>query len=81
MLEHTHAAFMLKILGDPSCDVLHTFSDDRKKRMKDVMVAAILATDMTRHFAIIEEFKSKKKFDPENLEDKKVSSMSKWASL
>lgn len=72
VLEHIHAALMLKILSNPECDVLHTFPDDVKKRLKDIMVEGIMATDMTRHFAIIEEFKNKSKFDPEKLEDKRV---------
>lgn len=65
---------MLNVLNDPSCNVLAVFEEDEAKKYKEYMVAAIMSTDMSRHFSIIEEFKTmKKKLDPENQEDKEVT--------
>lgn len=73
VLEHYHAKNMLDILNDPSCNVLHMFDENLAKKYKQFMISAILCTDMSRHFKMIEEFKAKRnKLDPENAEDKAV---------
>ncbi len=73
-MEHYHTASLLDVLNDPSCDVLAIYSEDQAKKFKEFMVAAIMSTDMSRHFSIIEEFKVKKnKLSVENQQDKQVS--------
>lgn len=60
VLEHYHSAQLLDVLNDPSCNVLAKFPEEKAKVYKDMMLNAIMCTDMSRHFNFIEEFKTKK---------------------
>lgn len=73
VLEHYHSAQLIDVLNDASCNILQFFAEDKAKNFKDMMINAIMCTDMSRHFSIIEEFKSKKlSLDPSNRDHKFV---------
>ena len=59
VLESHHVASSFKILQDPTFNCLKNFSKDDYKRIRGKMIACVLATDMSRHFADIGKFKSR----------------------
>ena len=79
VLEHYHAANMLRILSKPESNVLKIYKPDEVKKFKELMIHGVLSTDMSRHNSQIEEFKSRNnKFDKDNFEDKMVSQTSNF---
>lgn len=59
VLERHHAASTLKILKDSkNCNIFQTFSREDYKLIRKSIVEAILATDTTRHFELLESFNS-----------------------
>lgn len=53
-LERHHSATAAALLQDPRMDVFQSLQPEERKRVRKVMVGAILATDMSRHFAHVQ---------------------------
>ncbi|KAA0148547.1 hypothetical protein FNF29_06605 [Cafeteria roenbergensis] len=58
VLENHHTATTFAILHRPATAALATLSPAQQRRARRVMVQAILATDMARHFALVEAIKT-----------------------
>lgn len=65
---------MIEILNQTDSDLIGTLDKKERKKIMQMMVFAIMSTDMQRHFQFIEEFKEKKHKFSRNDEDKKVRS-------
>ena len=60
VLESFHAASAFELIStDKSCDFLSALSGDARKRMRELVVALVLGTDMAQHFEFIGRFKNK----------------------
>jgi len=55
VLENHHAATTFEILAHPSCNMLRTITFEQRKEVRSLMIAAILATDMAHHQAMVKE--------------------------
>ena len=56
VLEHYHCEKTLKIMSREDCDLMAQLAPEDKSAYKRVIIDAILATDMARHFSLIEQF-------------------------
>lgn len=73
VLENHHVATTFQILGKQKFNILKKFEKDDYKRVRKLMIEAILATDMAQHFNKSALFKNKltsEDFDPQNPEQK-----------
>jgi hypothetical protein len=59
VLENHHVASSFAILSEPQYNVTKSFPKDKYKRFRKIMIDAILATDMSHHFAKFGIFKGK----------------------
>ncbi|PAA52417.1 hypothetical protein BOX15_Mlig001064g1 [Macrostomum lignano] len=55
-LENHHLATTFRILSNPSCNIFRGLSPSDYLKAREAVVRLILATDMSRHHEIIEEF-------------------------
>ena len=55
VLENMHASRAFEILmgtdRNDKCDILASFTDERKQKFRSIVIKSILSTDMTKHFA------------------------------
>ena len=51
VLENHHIATAFGILGEDRYSVFHDLSNSDFKRVRKIMIGAILSTDMSRHFS------------------------------
>ena len=58
VLENHHAATLFSILNQPNFNILSNFPKEDFKRVRKLMVSAILATDMAQHFKKASQFKN-----------------------
>ena len=56
VLENHHCACAFKILKCPETNLFSSLSPPEKKDIRKVIIASILATDMTCHFGLLKEF-------------------------
>jgi GAF domain-containing protein len=59
VLEQHHAAVAFFTMQRSDCNILATLDTEVRKRVRQLMIAAILDTDMASHFRIIPEMKSR----------------------
>jgi hypothetical protein len=71
ILENFHCASTFKLLQDPMLNITENMTKDDRRVFRDMVINMILATDIGRHFAILDVVKRGilKKFDPANKED------------
>ena len=55
VLENHHASTTFEILAVKRCNMLGTITADQRKEVRALMIAAILATDMAHHQAMVKE--------------------------
>lgn len=53
VLEQHHAATLFHIISKPGSNVFANVEPEQKKAMRKLMVAAIIATDMSKHFTMV----------------------------
>ena len=58
VLENHHAATTFEVLDDAACDVLGTLTLSQRKEVRRLMIAAVLATDMAQHQAMVQELRT-----------------------
>lgn len=58
ILEHYHCEKTLKIMSDADCDIMKYGDASQKSYFKRIIIEAILATDMSKHFSLLEQFNS-----------------------
>lgn len=56
VLEHYHCEKTLKIMSDSDCDIMAYGDANQKAYFKRIIIEAILATDMSKHFGLLEQF-------------------------
>jgi len=59
VLESHHIAASFSIMSQNNCNILEGFNKDDYKRARTLMISAVLATDMSKHFADLSKFKTK----------------------
>jgi GAF domain-containing protein len=59
VLEQHHAAVAFFTMQREGCNILGSLDPDLKKRVRQIMIAAIMDTDMAAHFRIMPEMKSR----------------------
>ena len=59
ILEMHHVCSVYKIMQDPQLDIRQGMTEDQKKKMREIIVAMVLATDMTHHFEHVSKFSTK----------------------
>jgi high affinity cGMP-specific 3',5'-cyclic phosphodiesterase 9 len=59
VLENYHASSALEILKDPTCDILRDMKPELKGKARDIIITAVLATDMAKHHQTIENLKKR----------------------
>jgi hypothetical protein len=71
ILENFHCAQTFKLLQDPLLNITENMTKDDKRQFRDMVINMILATDIGRHFAILDTVRRGilKKFDPNDKED------------
>jgi hypothetical protein len=71
--ENHHCTHTFKMLSEESTNMLHALPLEQKKAVRKTMIACFKATDMTFHFEIVNQYKSKLKagesFNPDSPED------------
>ena len=72
--ENHHCTFAFKMLSDESTNMLSALTLEQKKALRKMMISCFMATDMTYHFEIVNQFKlkisdSEAGFEPANPED------------
>lgn len=76
VLEHFHCSSFFEMLSNPDINILEGLSNDQKRSFRELVIAMILATDMTVHFDWIGKFKTKMTSSTginfENKNDKKL---------
>ena len=75
MLENHHCAIAFKILLDPKNDIFELLSEAQFWNVRQLIIKMILATDLSKHFQIIMNFKGhiqKKIFPEDTLDDKQI---------
>lgn len=78
VLENHHVAHAFRMLrAHPEMDIFANLTLDERKYVRKMMIEAVLATDMARHFEIVGKFKTKlssnEPFDPNNIDDKMLA--------
>ncbi len=58
VLENFHIAETFRVLHDPQCDVLECAPRTMREEIRSLMIDNVLATDMQRHFELIETFRT-----------------------
>mmetsp|Transcript_15789 Transcript_15789/g.28859 ORF Transcript_15789/g.28859 Transcript_15789/m.28859 type:complete len:1653 (-) Transcript_15789:44-5002(-) len=59
VLEQHHAAVAFLTMQRSSCNILENLDSETRKRVRQIMIAAIMDTDMAAHFRILPEMKSR----------------------
>ena len=75
VLENYHVAESFAILSRPEYNVVQPFQKDKYKKFRKIMIDAILATDMSHHFAQLGIFKGKilsEDLDPKSQTEKHI---------
>ena len=77
VMENHHIATTFRVMNenDGEFDIFDQFDSDQYKLARMLMIGAILATDMSEHFAKFGQFKGKvldPDFDPETADNKKM---------
>jgi hypothetical protein len=57
VLEHHHCASTFRILSQPRTNLLARLSEKHYRAVRATMISAILSTDMTCHFHLVDKFK------------------------
>eukprot|EP00013_Stygamoeba_regulata_P009218 CAMPEP_0177672262 /NCGR_PEP_ID=MMETSP0447-20121125/25225_1 /TAXON_ID=0 /ORGANISM="Stygamoeba regulata, Strain BSH-02190019" /LENGTH=1272 /DNA_ID=CAMNT_0019179873 /DNA_START=33 /DNA_END=3849 /DNA_ORIENTATION=- len=73
VLENHHAASCFKLLADDEKNILCNLSTEQRVIVRKMIIDLVLATDFSKHFALLGQFKSKLAaggFDPNELEDR-----------
>jgi cAMP-specific phosphodiesterase 4 len=69
VLEQHHLAVAFKLLQDPNCDFLVGLTKKQRQAFRKIVIAMVLATDMTKHMSLLADLKTM-------VEAKKVSGSS-----
>ncbi|KAI6216518.1 Phosphodiesterase [Aphelenchoides fujianensis] len=69
VLEQHHLAVAFKLLQDPSCDFLYSWSKKQRQAFRKIVIGMVLATDMSKHMSLLADLKTM-------VEAKKVSGSS-----
>lgn len=75
VLENYHISAAYEVLLQPSCNMIESLAESDRRYIRRVMIEMILATDMSSHFEILGQFKSKlasNQFDFANNPDDKI---------
>lgn len=59
VLEMHHVCSVYKIMEDPAYDLRANMTEANQKKMREIIVAMVLATDMTHHFEHVSRFSTK----------------------
>jgi hypothetical protein len=59
VLENFHLAEAFKLIKIPDCNIFSGVSRETYRELREMIIQTVLATDMSRHFKVIGEFKSK----------------------
>lgn len=71
VLENHHCAMTFSILGKRDCNMFELLPSKMRKYLRMVIIAGILSTDMSCHFALTQDFKNHPPtFDPNNEADR-----------
>ena len=58
VLENHHCAMAFAILDKKECNLFEPLAKDQQRALRKAIIAVILSTDMTKHFAVTSEFRS-----------------------
>ena len=75
VLENHHVASSFAIFSQPEYNIFKSFPKDQYKKFRKIMIDAILATDMSHHFAKLGIFKGKilsEDLDPKSQSEKHI---------
>ncbi len=75
VLENHHAVTTFQILQDDKCDILKHLMTRNRQAVRTTIINAILATDMTVHFAAIKDLGSRDPLNPFNIASPKDRQM------
>lgn len=71
VLENHHTAMTFAILAKRDCNLFELLPEKTRKQLRKLIVDCILNTDMSRHFALTQEFRAHPpKFDPDSEADR-----------
>ena len=73
VLENFHCAKTFQLLENDDINIFSNFSNEKYLLMRKKIITEILATDMTHHFKVIEEFKEYKKNKDKKLEQNQLT--------
>ncbi|KAJ3332434.1 hypothetical protein HDU76_000247 [Blyttiomyces sp. JEL0837] len=59
VLEYHHASKAFEIAQAPETDIFAAFKPEHRKELRKLIIAMVVATDMSKHFEIINKLKSK----------------------
>jgi hypothetical protein len=56
-LENYHASSALEVMKDPNCDFFKEMRPEYRRKTRDIIIRAVLATDMAKHYQSVETLK------------------------
>ncbi|CAG9332694.1 unnamed protein product [Blepharisma stoltei] len=59
VLEMMHATILFQVLAKNDCNILSNFASDKWFAIRKVIIELILATDMSKHFDLVEHFRAR----------------------
>ncbi|CAK9015645.1 5'-cyclic phosphodiesterase 4C (DPDE1) (PDE21), partial [Durusdinium trenchii] len=59
VLENFHASKTFQILKKDGCNLLHTLTSSSRSYVRDIIIKAILSTDISKHFKFVADIKAK----------------------
>lgn len=59
VLEQHHAATLFHTISKPAANIFANVEPEQKKAMRKLMIAAIIATDMSKHFTMVEKMSAR----------------------
>jgi hypothetical protein len=62
-LENFHTSSALEVMNDPSCDFFREMRPEYRRTTRDIIIKAVLATDMAKHHQSIETLKRRVPLD------------------
>eukprot|EP00002_Diphylleia_rotans_P027776 TRINITY_DN557_c0_g4_i2.p1 TRINITY_DN557_c0_g4~~TRINITY_DN557_c0_g4_i2.p1 ORF type:complete len:798 (+),score=147.74 TRINITY_DN557_c0_g4_i2:193-2586(+) len=73
VLENHHSSTAFRVIRDPRSNILDNIPKQDRKTLRSTIIELVLATDLSQHFAIVGQFKSK--LDSEDLRTAKENRM------
>jgi hypothetical protein len=57
VLENYHTSSALEVMKDPTCDFFREMKPEYRRKTRDIIIRAVLATDMAKHHQAVETLK------------------------